>query len=187
MVSAPVFVLSMFSMFFVESMPEAVGIILMLSSYILVCVSFSLIYYHSTTLKRKNAIKIIVIISSSIFVLGWLFKFQHWAGAAILIIVSSFLFSLGALPLIMKSRYEKRKALISEKTLILSIADMISISLILNGLLFKVQHWPGALYLIQAGAVMLAITFIFWNISFRKEVKLRLVAEEKLKETLNEV
>jgi serine phosphatase RsbU (regulator of sigma subunit) len=64
---------------------------------------------------------------------------------------------------------------------------MISISFILNGLLFKVMHWPAALLLIQAGIVILVITFIFWNISFRKEVKLRLAAEGKLKETLNEV
>jgi Na+/melibiose symporter-like transporter len=87
----------------------------------------------------------------------------------------------------MKSRYEKRITLVSEKTLVLSIADMISISLIINGLLFKFMHWPAGLQLIQVGIVMLVITFIFWNISFRKEVKLRAIAEEKLKETLNEV
>ena len=86
MVSAPVFVATLFLMFS-ESIPEPIGVILILSSYILLCMSFSLIYYHSTTVKRKKAIKIIVIISSSIFVLGWLFKFQHWAGATILIIV----------------------------------------------------------------------------------------------------
>ncbi|MES2764086.1 MAG: SpoIIE family protein phosphatase [Bacteroidota bacterium] len=87
----------------------------------------------------------------------------------------------------MKTRYENRKTLLSERTLVLSIADMISFVFIINGLLFKVMHWPGSLFLIQAGIVTLVITFIFWNISFRKEVKLRLVAEEKLKETLNEV
>lgn len=187
MVSAPVFVLSLLSMFFIESMQEAVGGILLLISYILFSVSLSFIFYNSTPLKRKKAITAISIISGSIFTIGWFFKFMRWPGASVLIITSNFLFSFGCLPLIMKSRYEKRITLVSEKTLVLSIADMISISFILNGLLFKVMHWPAALLLIQAGIVILVITFIFWNISFRKEVKLRLVAEEKLKETLNEV
>lgn len=187
MVSAPVFVLSLLSMFFIESMQEAFGGILLLISYILFSVSLSFIFYSSTPLKRKKAITAISIISGSIFTIGWFFKFMRWPGASVLIITSNFLFSFGCLPLVMKSRYEKRITLVSEKTLVLSIADMISISFILNGLLFKVMHWPAALLLIQAGIVILVITFIFWNISFRKEVKLRLVAEEKLKETLNEV
>lgn len=186
-VSAPVFVLSLLSMFFVESMQEAVGGILLLISYILFSVSLSLIFYNSIPLKRKKAITAVSIISGSIFAIGWCFKFLHWPGASVLIITSNFLFSFGCLPLIMKSRYEKRITLVSEKTLLLSIADMISISFILNGLLFKVMHWPAALLLIQTGIIILVITFIFWNISFRKEVKLRAIAEEKLKETLNEV
>jgi serine phosphatase RsbU (regulator of sigma subunit) len=187
MVSAPVFLLSLLSMFFVESMQEAVGGMLILSSYILFCVSLSLIFYNSISLKRKKAIKVISIISGLLFTIGWCFKFMRWPGASILVITSNFLFSFGSLPLILKSRYEKRITLVSEKTLILSIADMISISFIINGLLFKFMHWPGGIHLIISGCVILVITFIFWNISFRKEVKLRLVAEEKLKETLNEV
>lgn len=187
MVSAPVFVLSLLSMFFVESVSEVIGSILLLSSYILFCVSLSLVFYNSITLKRRKAIKIISIISGSLFTIGWCFKFMHWPGAAILVITSNFLFSFGCLPLIMKSRYEKRITLVSEKTLVLSIADMISISFIINGLLFKFLHWPGGIHLMISGSVILVITFIFWNISFRKEVKLRVIAEEKLKETLNEV
>ncbi|MES2513992.1 MAG: SpoIIE family protein phosphatase, partial [Bacteroidota bacterium] len=186
LVSAPVFVISLLLMVF-SNVSEIVGITLLLGSYLLFCFSFSLIFYNSPIVKRKKASKAIVIICSSIFAIGWAFKFMHWPGAALSIIVSSLLFSFGALPLIMKSRYENRKTLLSEKTLVLSIADMISFVLIINGLLFKVMHWPGGLLLIQAGIVMLAITFIFWNVSFRKEVKLRLVAELKLKETLYEV
>ena len=58
---------------------------------------------------------------------------------------------------------------------------------VLLGLLFRVMHWPFANYLIVIGTIVLIITFIMWNVSFRKEVKLRAIAEEKLKETLNEV
>ena len=189
-ITALAFVASILFMIFFES-PEGWLEIVMLSltlvSYILLSASFSLIFYNSAILKRKKATKIIVIISVSIFAIGWFFKFMHWPGAAIAMIISSFLFSFGGLPLIMKSRYEKRKTLVSERTLILSIADMISIVLIVNSLLFKVMHWPGSTYLMMFGAIILVITFVLWNISFRKEVKLRLVAEEKLKDTLKEV
>jgi hypothetical protein len=65
-VSAPVFVLSLLSMFFIESMQEAVGGILLLISYILFSVSLSLIFYNSIPLKRKKAIRAISIISGSI-------------------------------------------------------------------------------------------------------------------------
>lgn len=185
LISTPVFVISLFAMFFVERLQEFIGALLLLISYVFFCVSFSLIFYNSVTLKRNKVIKVISIISGTVFIIGWCFKFLHWPGASILVITSNFLFSFGCLPLIMKSRYEKRISLVTEKTLILSIADMISISFILNGLLFKFMHWPGGIHLIISGSVILVITFISWNISFRKEVKLRLVAEEKLKETLN--
>ncbi|MBI3517816.1 MAG: SpoIIE family protein phosphatase [Bacteroidetes bacterium] len=67
------------------------------------------------------------------------------------------------------------------------MADLLSVIFILMGLLFKTLHWPGGNYLVIAGTIILVITFIFWNISFRKEVKLRVITEEKLKETLSEV
>ena len=184
------FVVSLLGMIFFESPEgwmEIVLAALTIISYILLSASFSLIFYNSVILKRKKATKVIVIISLSIFAVGWFCKFMHWPGASIAMIISSFLFSFGGLPLIMKSRYEKRKTLVSERTLILSIADMISIVLLVNSLLFKLMHWPGSPYLMIFGATILVVTFVLWSISFRNEVKLRLVAEEKLKETLKEI
>lgn len=170
-----------------EDIPEYFAAPLILFLFFLFCISFVLIFYHSSLEKRKKAIKVLSIISAVIFVIAWFFKFMHWPGASILTIVTFFLFSFGTLPLIIKSRYEKRKTLISAKTLILSLADMISIALIILGFLSRVMHWPGGNNMIITGVVILIITFIFWNISFRKEVKLRLAAEEKLRYTLQEV
>lgn len=190
MITAPAFVGSLLCMFFFQSLQgwlEVLMMMILLVSYILLSLSFSFIFYHSVISKRREGTRAIVIISASIFAGGWFLKLMYWPGAAICIIVSAFLFSFGGLPLVIKSRYEKRKTLVSEKTLVLSIADMISVILMINGLLFKIMHWPGALFLLVFGAVILAVTFVLWNISFRKEVKLRLVAEEKLKETLKEV
>ncbi len=189
-ITAPVFILSLLCLFVSETNDGLFEIILVSStlvSYVLLSFSFSLIFYNSEVLKRKKATKTLVIISTSIFIVGWFFKFMHWPGAALAIIVASFLFSFGCLPLIIKSRYENRKTLLTRAIIILSFADLLSVIFILMGLLFKTLHWPGGNFLAITGSVTLVVTFIFWNISFRKEVKLRVVAEEKLIETLNEV
>ncbi len=185
--SVPVFIITVLLMLFSEIVHELIGTPVILFSYLISCISLALVYYHSIPLKRKKAIKTMTIISISVFVIGWTFKFMHWPGAAICILTSCILFSFGCLPLIIKSRYETRKTLLTKAIVLLSLADLISVLCILMGLLFKVLHWPGGNYLTIIGSVLLVITFIFWNLSFRKEVKLRLVAEEQLKETLNEV
>lgn len=185
-INAVVFALSMLGLF-TESVNEPVGIIVVLVSYILFSISFTLIFYNSNKFKRSKAIKVISIISFSVFSLACLFKIMRWPGAAILILLPSFLFSFGCLPLIIKSRYENRKNLLTRAIIVLSFADLLSVIFILMGLLFKTLHWPGGNFLAISGSVTLVVTFIFWNISFRKEVKLRVVTEEKLKETLNEV
>jgi serine phosphatase RsbU (regulator of sigma subunit) len=192
-INAIIFVASLCGMFFLESddssgnLQQLIMMITTLVSYILFSVSFALLFYNAVISKRRKAAQVITIVSGIVFSIGWLFKFMHWPGASILVVVSTFLFSFGGLPLIIKSRYEKRKTLISEKTLVLSIADMISIVMITNGLLFKILHWPGSIFLIVFGGIILVITFFFWSISFRKEVKLRFLAEEKLKEMLKEI
>ena len=170
-----------------ESVPEAVKAGVMIGSYVLSCVSLSIIFYNSDLVKRNKAMRVLNIISLIIFLVGIVFKMMQWPGATASIIISSLLFAFGALPLIIKSRYDKRRALMSNTVIFLSIADLFSILFVLLGLLFRVMHWPFANYLIVIGTIVLIITFIMWNVSFRKEVKLRAIAEEKLKETLNEV
>jgi serine phosphatase RsbU (regulator of sigma subunit) len=185
--SVPVFIITLLLMLFSEIIHELVGTPLILFTYLISCISLAMVYYHSIPTKRKKAIKIMTIISISVFVIGWTFKFLHWPGAAICILTSCVLFSFACLPLIIKSRYENRKTLLTKAIVLLSLADLLSVLCILMGLLFKVLHWPGGNYLTITGTILLIMTFVFWNLSFRKEVKLRLVAEEQLKETLNEV
>jgi serine phosphatase RsbU (regulator of sigma subunit) len=55
------------------------------------------------------------------------------------------------------------------------------------GILFKIMHWQGAFYLMMIGVIILVISFLFWYLSFRKEVELRLNAEEQLKESLHQI
>jgi serine phosphatase RsbU (regulator of sigma subunit) len=186
-----IWTLTIISLFNADSffgiLPETAQVLILLGSLLFSSLSFALIFYNSSTEKRKKVIKVISIVTGTIFVLGCFFKLMHWPGAAALLITSSFLFAFGALPLIIKSRYEKRKTLLSGAVILLSFADLLSILLILMGLLARIMHWLGSGYLIIAGISVLLLTFVIWNLMFRKEVKLRVHAEEKLKESLHEI
>lgn len=157
---------------------------LALFSYLSFCIGLALIFYHAEKAKQKRATRVMVVICLVIFSFGAFSKLMHWPGASVELIMSSLLFSFGTLPLIIKSRYENRKNLLSGRVIALSIADLISVLSILLGLLSRLLHWPGGNLLIATGTTILVGTFILWNLSFRKEVKLRLEAEEKLKDTL---
>lgn len=172
---------------FLDAVPEPIKIILSFLSIILFGLSFTLMYYHAVPLKRKRVTIIISIFTGLSLSLGILSKFIHAPFAGLEIIVSVLLFSSAGLPLIIRSRYESRRNLLSKRALILSFADLISIVLISIGLLGRLMHWPGANFILGLGALILLITFIGWNISFRKEVNLRHTTEEKLRGTLLKV
>lgn len=81
------------------------------------------------------------VISSLIFVLGVLFKFQHWPGAGIALCLSILLFAFGYSPLLMIDR--NRVAQNSTQRLT-NLASMIGMTIIAISFLFKAMHWPGA-------------------------------------------
>ena len=166
---------------------EVLGPMMIIVSIMGACLSISLIYFHAEPPKRKKAARLTSVISLLLFIFAMVSKAMWWAGASIEGLLCIFLFSFSSLPLIIKARYEKRKVILSGKTLLLNLVDLLAIFMICMGLLFRFLHWPGGTYILVIGIVLFIITFILWNISFRKEVKLRLTAEEKLKETLNEV
>ncbi|MBS1651332.1 MAG: SpoIIE family protein phosphatase [Bacteroidetes bacterium] len=190
-ISGIIFLLFIITLFiyedFFDSFPGILILIGIGTLYIFMCLSLSLIYFNSSIQKRKKVIKVISTITASIFIIGWFFKFMHWAGANVCLTLSCFSFVLSALPLIIKSRYENRSKLVTSKTLLLNFFDLFSTIFIIIGFMSKILHWPGGAYMINTGIVMLVFSFILWNIFFRKEVKLRAVVEEKLKKTLHEV
>jgi serine phosphatase RsbU (regulator of sigma subunit) len=151
------------------------------------CLGLTLTYYNADIKRRKRLVLITTAISTVIFLFGVYSKMMYWAGAAVEVILAIFLFSFTALPLIIKSRYERLRSLFSNKTIILSLADLFSIIFLFMGFLFRFVNWPGGNFLIGTGVVALVITLISWNRSYRKEVNLRLQAEEKLRETLKDV
>jgi len=76
-----------------------------------------------------------------IFLVGLLFKYMHWPGGSIILILSLMLMASlyfpGAFYFFCDKKIEKQK-------LPLSIASGVIFSIITVGLLFKLQYWPGA-------------------------------------------
>lgn len=172
---------------FLDAVPELIKVTLSFLSIILFGLSFTLMYYHAAPVKRKRVIIIISIFSGLILSAGILSKLLYAPFAGLEIIVGVLIFATGGLPLIIRSRYESRRNLLSKRALVLSFADLIAIILLSIGLLGRLMHWPGSTIILGLGALILLVTFIGWNISFRKEVNLRHITEEKLRGTLLKV
>lgn len=183
-VIAIIIVISIWFESYFENLPQFIFIITLLTAIIAFCISFSFIYYNAVIQKQKRAIVVLSIISSIILLFGMYSKFMRWAGASAEAIGSIFLFCFGCLPLIIKGRYQKRKLILSNTSLVWSFTDLFAILFLCLGALFKFMHWPGWQALTPLGILFLIISIFGWNISFKKEVTLKLQAEQKLKETL---
>jgi hypothetical protein len=114
-----------------------------------------IIFKHYYTMKKAMIISGTA--SAAIFSTGLIFKFLHWPGASIALILGIGLLSLVFLPLmfILKIREQqntKDKAIIGIGTL-----SGILISL---GILFKVMHWPGANIMMQGSIVVMLLLFL---------------------------
>jgi hypothetical protein len=129
------------------------GIALVLSGFaISIYLPFFLLYKpESETSKVRNAAAIIGTISASVINLGITFKIQHWPGAGVMIVLGLTTFALVFIPLLLK---QKLSGEASERKTLMNTLGATGLTLFGLGLLFKIQHWPGA-------AVMLGLSVIF--------------------------
>lgn len=81
--------------------------------------------------------RIAFIISGSITFLGTLFKVQHWPGGGLLLLV-------GILALFVTLVISGIKCFGSKTNRPLNGAERLIVAFMLFGILFKIQHWPGA-------------------------------------------
>ncbi|MEP7263281.1 MAG: hypothetical protein ABI772_02220 [Bacteroidota bacterium] len=80
-------------------------------------------------------------VSASLISIGILFKFMHWPGAGMLIVLGTVLFSLLFLPMLFTIKSKEKQNL--KDKIILGTGSFIAI-LISLAILFKIMHWPGA-------------------------------------------
>lgn len=109
------------------------------------------------TFKNYYTMKKIMLVSGTISAaflsVGIFFKFMHWPGAGMLLVLGITLASLVFLPLLFTLKMREKQK--SKDKLILGIGMLAAITMSM-GILFKIMHWPGA-NMMGLGSVILMI------------------------------
>lgn len=117
------------------------------------------------TFKNYYTMKKIMLVSGTISAaflsVGIFFKFMHWPGASMGIVLGITIASLVFLPLLFTLKMREKQK--SKDKLILGIGMLAAIGMSL-GIMFKIMHWPGA-NMMGLGSI-LAMAFVFLPIYF---------------------
>jgi hypothetical protein len=105
----------------------------------------------------KNLMKISGVTGTVMLGFAAIFKISHWPLAGLLITLGAFVLSFLFLPSALVVLWKETK---SQKKLILFISAFIAGVAFIFGMLFKIQHWPGANIAILAGLATGAILFV---------------------------
>ena len=89
----------------------------------------------------KQKIYTLGLITTSIIVIGGLFKISHWPGAAILLVLGIMMLVLAFLPLALINHFRTEG---EGKNRLLYIVTWVTSFVVFGGMLFKTMHWPGA-------------------------------------------
>ncbi|MFK7900625.1 MAG: hypothetical protein AB8B61_07695 [Cyclobacteriaceae bacterium] len=119
----------------------------------LILLLFGMIYGIIALVKSQHRQEAAMIAVSMILMTGILFKFMHWPGASVMIIVGSPILMFGSIGIAAYSISKKIKA--SQSLLFLSIG-MSSLFFC-----FKLMRWPGSTTLFLLGAIVMIVAIIF--------------------------
>lgn len=105
----------------------------------------------------KTKIYFVGLLAALLVFLGVLFKIQHWPGAAIALTSGIFMLLFVFLPLALWSNYRAEGG---RGIGLLYIVIWITCFVVLMSMLFKIQHWPGAGYLLIAAIPFPYVVFL---------------------------
>ncbi len=114
--------------------------------------TFKHYYFMNSTMKISGYV------SSMLILIGSFFKFQHWPGANVMIVVGVFFLATLFLPLLFILKFKSTEE--NNRSIVLSIIGFISSLLICVGILFRILHWPGARIMIIIGCVLLLLGYL---------------------------
>lgn len=98
--------------------------------------------------------KILLILGSLLLIFisaGTLFKLMHWPGGSLFIVVGLFFLSCVWIPLFFIERMFAEKKLLN---IVVNIFALLSVCQMFIGVLFKIQHWPGASLMLITGSLL---------------------------------
>ena len=105
----------------------------------------------------KKIIYFIALITTFLIVPGSLFKIMHWPGAAVMIILGSFLFAFLFIPLIILKKFKEES--FSKDQIIYSLGIILGTVLGL-GFIFKIMHWPMATILMLSSIILFNFLYV---------------------------
>lgn len=108
------------------------------------------------------------IIAGGLICLGSLFKFQHWPGAGVLLLLGMFCLALAFIPSLFIYYYKNE---FSKSGKIAQIVGLIAINLGVMSVMFKIFHWPGAWVMFMTGmgiAVFVYLPLLIYKNSLEK-------------------
>ncbi|HXC05219.1 MAG TPA: hypothetical protein VNZ86_10740 [Bacteroidia bacterium] len=106
----------------------------------------------------KKPVLVTGIVSLTLLLLAVLFKMAHYPGASAMLILGVAILNLIYLPLLLIHVMQQK-----ETAVLLKVAQGIGILpawMLTFGMLFKIQHWPGAFILLYFGMIILLVIFL---------------------------
>ncbi len=114
----------------------------------------------STNLKFQNMKKLMIVLgtlSAFFLTVGSILKFFHTPPAAVLLLLGTVIAVFGFFPLFFFTSYKEQ---LEKKNVLLSIIGYLTITFIMIGVLFRVNHWPGAEKILLIGELLLLLLFL---------------------------
>ncbi|MDQ3191880.1 MAG: hypothetical protein M3Q58_09825 [Bacteroidota bacterium] len=105
----------------------------------------------------KKAVAILGYISTCLIITGSLFKIQHWPGAGPMLVFGTMIFAFGFLTVYLIWRINTRE---NNFDLMETVGTVFILWFLSIGVLFKLQHWPGAGPILVLGSTLFIMVFL---------------------------
>jgi len=94
-----------------------------------------------------------------LFIMGAMFKIQHWEGAAIVLTLAAICGSLLFIPALLASKLQEQDNSSKRPVYIVGAAGLICYVI---GMLFRIQHWPHSNILLMGGIIVIFFVVFPW-------------------------
>lgn len=124
--------------------------------------TFKHYYLMNKTLKISGYVSSLLILS------GTFFKFNHWPGANVQMVIGVFFLTVLFLPLLFILKFKSTHE--SNRSIVLSIIAFVASVMFCAGILFKILHWPYAQILTISGGVLMLLGYLpIYFLNFYKQ------------------
>jgi hypothetical protein len=117
------------------------------------------VLWKETHNKNRLFLLISAFFTGMFFILGILFKVQHWSGAGTLLILATAAGILCFIPALVINRFRNQEDKSKRPAYIFGAIGLVFYT---AGLFVKIQHWPGASLLMFTGIIILCIIAFPW-------------------------